>query len=103
MVREVVLSTVSDTPEIFEDTSFVAGDSPADLDINAALGRNATEGYIINDGTGDFTVAFSIDGNTFGDAIRLKNGETLEFSNISVDSLRITHSGTDSAYRVTVI
>lgn len=28
----------TDTPETFEDTSFVSGDSPVTLDCNAALG-----------------------------------------------------------------
>ena len=45
LVSGTVLSivAVADTPETFEDTSFVTGDSPATLDINAALGRNATQ------------------------------------------------------------
>ena len=91
-----------DTPEFFEDTSFVTGDSPATLDINAALGRNAREGYIINDGVGDFTVSFSADGSTFGDAITMKATETINFGHMDVDSIKITWVA-DSAYRVTVI
>lgn len=92
----------SDTPEFFEDTSFVTGDSPVTLDCNDALGRNATEGYIINDGAGNFTVAFSTDGAAFGDAITIKKNEVIEFEDISVDSLKITWVA-DSAYRVSVI
>ncbi len=91
-----------DTPEFFEDTSFVAIDSPVTLDINTALGRNATKGSIINDGDGNFTVAFSTDGAIFGDDITLKRNEILEFSQISVDSLKITWVA-DSAYRVIAI
>ncbi len=94
---------ILDTPESFEDTSFVSGDSPVTLDIQANLGRNAIEGYIINDGDGDFTVAFSTDGTNFGDEITMKKNEVINFDNIEVDSIRITHSGTDSAYRVSVI
>ena len=97
------LQAVSDTPESFEDTSFVTGDSPATLDINAALGRNATKGYIVNDGAGDFTIAFSIDGTNFGDDHTIKKDEIFEFRDISVDSIRITHEGTDSSYRISVI
>ena len=37
----------------FEDSSFVTGDSPVIHDVNAALGRNGHDGYIINDGDGD--------------------------------------------------
>ena len=100
---QIVLSgIVTDTPEFFEDTSFVTGDSPATLDLNTALGRNATKGYIINDGAGNFTVAFSIDGSVFGDAITMKGNEILNFSNISVDSLKITWIS-NSAYRASVI
>lgn len=94
--------SISDTPEFFEDTSFVTGDSPVTLDLNTALGRNATEGYIINDGAGNFTLAFSIDGAAFGDEITMKENEKISFKDISVDSLRITWIA-NSAYRVSVI
>ena len=94
--------SVADTPEFFEDTSFVTGESPVTLDLNAALGRNANKGSIINDGDGNFTVAFSTNGTAFGDAITMKKNERLEFTDISVDSLKITWV-TNSAYRVTVI
>ncbi len=100
--NNVNIIEIADTPEFFEDTSFVTGDSPATLDVNTALGRNATKGYIVNDGAGDFTVAFSIDGSAFGDAITMKKNEILNFGNISVDSLKITWVA-DSSYRVSVI
>jgi hypothetical protein len=100
--EELSISVVSDTPEFFEDTSFVTGDSPVTLDINTALGRNATKGYIVNDGAGNFTVAFSINGSAFGDAITMKKNEVLDFENISVDSLKITWVA-NSAYRVSAI
>ena len=88
-----------DTPETFEDTSFVSGDSPVILDINTALGRNATEFEVINDGAGTFTVALSNDGISFGDENTIKNGETYSETKISIDSIRITHVS-DSAFRV---
>lgn len=93
---------LSDTPESFEDSSFVTGDSPATLDVNAALGRNATQGYVICDGAGDIQVAFSTDGVSFGDNLTLKESEQLNFSNQSVDTIKITWVS-DSAYRVAVI
>lgn len=92
------LGVVVDTPEYFEDTNFVAGDSPATLDYNTALGRNSNCGYVINDGPGDFTVSFSTDGAVFGDDITVKNNEILRWNSQSVDSIRITHVA-DSAYR----
>ena len=96
------VSAIADNPEYFEDTSFVTGDSPVTLDLNAALGRNATEGFIINDGAGNFTVAFSTNGTDFGDAITMKKNEKITFTKISVDSFKITWVA-DSAYRVSVI
>lgn len=95
-------SVIYDTPEFFQDTLFVVGDSPVTLDINVALGRNATDVLITNDGAGNFTVAFSINGAVFGDAITMKKGETLEFDNISVNSLKFTWIS-DSSYRVICI
>lgn len=97
-----LLSPVVDTPEYFEDTSFVTGDSPVTLDINAALGRNANVTTVINDGTGNFTVAYSTNGSAFGDEITMKKGESLTFKDISVDSIRITWV-TNSSYRVMAI
>lgn len=96
---EMVPGGREDTPVTFENTNFVEEDSPAILDINAVLGRNATEFSVINDGAGNFTVAISNDGSVFGDEHTMKNGETYAISNISIDSIRITRVA-DSAYRV---
>ena len=96
------LQAVSDTPETFEDTSFLTGDSPAVLDCNTALGRNATQGYIINDGAGNFTVAFSTNGTNYGDEHTMKQGEKMVFNKLSVDSIRITWVS-NSAYRISVV
>lgn len=93
---------VVDTPEYFEDTSFVTGDSPVTLDLNTALGRNATSVLIINDGAGNFTYQLSTDGVTFGDSITMKSGEFKEYEGISVDSIKITWVS-NSAYRVEAI
>lgn len=93
---------INDTPVFFEDTNFVSGDSPVTLDLNDALTRNAINGTIINDGPGDFTVAFSENGEDFGDEIRMETQEQIDFEGISVDRLKITWVA-DSAYRVVVI
>ena len=92
----------TDTPKTFEDTSFVSGDSPATLDANTALGRDATEFTVLNDGAGDFTVSVFSDGAVFGDEHTVKNGETYSIDRIEVDSIRITHVS-DSSYRVIVL
>lgn len=87
---------------VFEDTSFVVGDSPVTLDFNAAAGRNAVDGWVTCDGAGDMTVAFSRDGITFGDAWTMKTGETMSTKGYDIDSIKITHVA-DSAYRVNLI
>ena len=91
-----------ETPKTFEDETFVVGDSPAILDANARLGRRATEFSIQNDGVGNFTVAVSHDGITYGDEKTVRNGEIYAIDNVSFFSIRITHVA-DSAYRVTVL
>ncbi|MHC4123656.1 MAG: hypothetical protein ACYSSI_08805 [Planctomycetota bacterium] len=94
-------SNVTDLPKIYEDTNFVSGDSPAILDFNTDLGRNATEGTIINDGLGDFTIAFSSDGITYGEAAIVKEGESADFEKKSYSKLKITWIS-NSSYRVSV-
>lgn len=87
----------------YEDTSFVAGDSPATIDFNADAGRNSIDGWIICDGVGDISVEISADGATFGDPFTMKNGENAILNNFDIDTVRISHTGTDSAYRVVLI
>lgn len=91
-----------DTPEYFEDTNFLTNDSPVTLDINTALGTNATTTTVINDGPGSFSVQYSTDGVSFGDSITLKQREQLELRKVSVDSIKITWIA-NSAYRVIAI
>ena len=93
---------ISGRSKVYEDTSFVTGDSPVTLDVNADLGRNAIDGFIINDGAGNFTVAISDDGTTFGDALTMKDGEIMSLTNLDIDKIKITWA-TNSAYRVFVV
>ena len=96
-------TTVTDTPEFFEDTSFVTGDSPATVDINTALGRNASYVQVINDGPGNFTMAASNDGAAFGDEITIKASDPpFVLEDLDIDSVRITWVS-DSAYRVIAV
>ena len=88
--------------QTFEDTSFLTGDSPATLDVNSALGKNGSDGYIINDGAGNFTVAISNNGTDFGDEITMKQNEVLDLKDLDIDTIRITWIS-NSAYRVAVI
>lgn len=95
---------VSDNPpRTFETDSFVLGNSPVALSCHGALGRNATQFSIQNDGLGDFSVAISINGTVFGDEKTMKNGEVYAIDGLSVDTIRITYIIADSAYRVVVL
>ena len=87
---------------VFEDTSFVTGDSPATHDVNAALGRNSIAGYIANDGAGDFTVDISRDGISFDAAFTMKFKEVVCLDHMSIDKIRITWSA-NSSYRINLI
>ena len=86
----------------YEDTSFVTGDSPVTLDVNTDLGRNAVDGYIINDGPGNFTIAFSDDGTNYGGEHTLRTRERVNLKNLNIDKIRITWI-LDSSYRVAVV
>lgn len=86
----------------YEDTSFVTGDSPAVLSINTDLGRNGHDGYIINDGAGNFTIEISQNGTTYGGIHTVKNGEELEFTGATINKIRITWVA-DSSYRALII
>jgi len=81
------------------DVSFVTGDSPVTLDVNTGLSKNANDGYIINDGLGDFIVNLSSDGGSFGDDILVKYEEVFSLKSLDVDSIKITWV-TDSSLRV---
>jgi len=86
----------------YEDASFEAGDSPATHDFNTDLGRNSTAGYLANTGSGSILIEISEDGSTFGDQFTVGAGSTVTFEDDNIDSLRLTHSGTDTAYSVRV-
>lgn len=104
-MQEIPLEQTSqspDVPKIYEDTSFVTGESPVILDFNADVGKNARNGYIINDGEGNFTVSLSANGSTFGGEATVKKNEVINLANENVDTVRITCIS-DSSYRVSLI
>ena len=98
----ITAGAISGRAKVYEDTSFVTGESPVTLDVNADLGRNAVDGFVINDGAGNFTVAISDDGATFGDALTMKENEVLSLTNMDIDQIKITWVA-NSAYRVFVV
>lgn len=86
----------------YEDSSFVTGDSPATHDVNTDLGRNGRDGYVLNDGTGDFKIEISNDGSTYGSSETLKSGETKDLEGLDIDRIRLTWVS-DSSYRMHVL
>lgn len=95
-------AAVTDDLQTASDTSFVTGDSPATIDMNDALSRNATSFTVFNDGPGDFTIATSNNGAAFGGEHTMKSSEVFSTDDLSVDTLRITWVA-DSAYRVVFV
>lgn len=97
--RKRVSMNVDGTSVSYEDTNFVTGDSPAVLNVQTDLGRLGHDGYIINDGSGNFTVEFSYNGTTYGGLHTIKAAEILELSNLTISKIRLTWV-TNSSYRV---
>ena len=88
---------------VSEDTNFQVGDSPATFDFNLAASRNAIDGWIVCDEAGDIQVDFSRDGLTFGEKFTMKSGEIVHLLRLDIDKIRVTHTGTDSFYRIFLI
>ncbi len=84
------------------DAAFVTGSSPATHDINTDLTRNATQGFIANDGTGNISIKISESGAVTGeDAIVVEDGDILSLDGYNIDQLQVTWVA-DTAYRVVV-
>ncbi len=106
--QDAKLTTTPDQPYIpgrsvsFEDTSFVTGDSPATHGVNAALGRNGHDGYIVNDGAGDLQYQVSDDGTNYGGAHTLKEDETVKLTGLNIYSIKMTWVA-NCGYRIMVV
>lgn len=99
---QVKEGAIKGTNKVYEDTSFVSGDSPVTLDVNADMGRNAVDGYIVCDGSGNILVKISRDGLNFDEQWTQKENEIVNLKGFDIDKIRITHVA-DSSYRVNVI
>jgi hypothetical protein len=89
--------------QTYEDTSFKAGDSPATHDFYTDVGRYVVDGYIICDGPGDIQVDYTRDGITYGAKWTMKSDEKMSLIRLDIKKIRITHTGTDSSYRINLI
>ncbi|KKK95124.1 hypothetical protein LCGC14_2675940 [marine sediment metagenome] len=84
---------------VAEDTNFVVGDSPVTISVNAAL----VEGYVACDGTGSILVEIAPEGTSYGGQFTIKPDEGVSLGGARISKIRITHSGTDSSYRVATL
>jgi len=81
--------------------TLTAGGAATDLDVSATVTRNANRGYIVCDGSGDFTVRLSASGTNFNTAFTLKSGDNFDLTGMDVDQIRLTpDASTSSNYRV---
>jgi len=87
-----------------EDLDFQVGDSPVVLDTNGTLGVPGIDGRLVAKSTsgsvGNILVEISTDGTTYGDQFTVFYLETFPLFGYSIKKIRITHSGTDSGYRL---
>jgi len=82
------------------DTSFVTGDSPVTLDVQAVLVRNSIDGFIDNSGGGALLYEYSEDGgSTYNDPVYLPGGTIDSLRTLSISHLRITWVA-DTIYQV---
>ncbi len=87
----------------YEDSNFVAGGSPITLVPDTDLNSRAGDGYIICDGPGTFQVEIApLNGSDFDPPFQLKEGDVFSLKGGLAHSIRLTHLGTDSAYRILV-
>lgn len=80
-------------------TSFATGDSPEVIDFISEIGKPASNGYLINDGSGDISIAMRRGQAAFGDEIILSANERFDFKGRDIEHLRITWV-TNSSYRI---
>lgn len=89
-----------------EDLNFTSGDSPVVLNIFGTLNAKVVDGRIVCKSTtankGNILVEFSFDGTNYGNQFTLFYLETMPLFGFGIKKIRITHSGTDSGYRVWV-
>lgn len=80
-----------------------AANSPVTCSFYSDTGRDAFEGWIVNDGAGDIQVDFSRDGLSYGDKFTIKKGEFIDLLRLRINKLRLTRVTADAGYRVFLI
>jgi len=97
-----IVRVIDGRNEAYEDTDFTAGESPLILDVNNDLGRNASDGYIVCDGSGNILVEISDNGSSWGEQFTMRAGDKVKLTGVNIDSIRLTHVD-DTGYRIVVI
>ena len=98
-----VMELVRSLNKAYEDSDFVVGESPAAHSFNADMGFNSIQGWITCDGPGAIQVDFTRDGTTYGDKWTMYAGENTMLKALDIHTIRVTHTGADSAYRIFLI
>jgi len=66
-------------------------------------GYNAIQGWVINDGDGQFKVSFSRDGVVYGDQWTMLPGERTDLNGLDIHSIKITFVTLAANYRIWLI
>jgi len=103
MALDTVPGVIAGRNRSYESTNFQVGSSPVTISVFNDLGKFPSDGYIVCDGAGSILVQISDNGTNFGDSFTMLNDEILELKYLTIHTIKITHSGSDSAYRILVI
>lgn len=93
---------VSHNPAIYEDDSFVTGDSPVTIDLSGDIGERARSVTIWNSGSGSLQAEYSVDGASFSDPVVLPSRTQLSLDDVTIASVRLTWVS-DTAYKVIAV
>jgi hypothetical protein len=90
--------------KFYTDTLDV-GSSPVVLDVETDLGRYGSTGYIQNlTASQIFTVEFSIDGTTYGDAINVRSTYVLNLEPfVKFKKIRLTRVSADTSFEALIV
>jgi len=95
-------SPIVGNPKKYEGSVAVVG-TPVVLNVNTDLGKNAGDGYIINDGPGDLQIDISYDGTTFETDITVEEDEVFDLGGFNIHTIRIDATENGTEYRALVI
>ena len=86
---------------VAEDTNFQVADTLVVHNVEGTLGQAGTRGWVACDGAGNITVEIGTSGG-YQTSFTLKQGDAFDLDGLTVGRIRLTHTGSDSAYRIVV-